>query len=315
MNEFPKISYEPSEKRRFEVSKDEYSRERIKTVESFYEKMRNYFDVSMGLVLFGSLVKGKILDKENQENSDIDFTLFVDLDEYRKKYIENLRNNTVFAGFEARRLGEFCSDSFERKKLIESIRNIESKREIDWEEKDLIEKKIQRYVPDQFLFILAIWHGYINVSDSDQSEQFFYRGKQAQDVEKLSHLLGIMDVQVWPIQFSGEFSIRSQVEKVRDIYEDNLKNESDRNKYLLMQGKIGIARIFGLDVGGGMRMYKQSFVKNLLTEDSSEGEFLWHIVNESVRFSERENRIPESIERQFPETLQEAARHYGCCNL
>ena len=78
MNERPKIPYEPSEQKRFDISKDEYSRERLAVVKSFYETMRKSFDVSMGLVLFGSLAKGKELDAVKKDATDVDFTLFID---------------------------------------------------------------------------------------------------------------------------------------------------------------------------------------------------------------------------------------------
>lgn len=144
MNEMPKMAYEPSQEKRFEISGDEYSRERIEMIRLFYDKLRSFFGVSMGLVLFGSLAKGKKLDVETKENADIDFTLFIDL-----------------------------------------------------------------------------------------------------------------------------------------------------------------------DVGGGIKPYRQAFIKELLSMNGNAGEELWRIVDDSVRYCERNGIIPEGIEKQFPDTLQKAARYYG----
>ena len=69
--------------------------------------------------------------------------------------------------------------------------------------------------------------------------------------------------------------------------------------------------MFGLDIGGGMKPYRQAFVRERLLLPQEEGEKLWGIVNDSVRIRERTNTIPEHMEKQFPKTLQEAARYYG----
>ncbi len=58
--------------------------------------MHQSLDVPMGLALFGSLAKGEGLDAEKKDASDVDFTLYIDLDEYKRKYIENLKNNKDF---------------------------------------------------------------------------------------------------------------------------------------------------------------------------------------------------------------------------
>ena len=145
MGEQLKFPYEPSEKKRFEVSDDEYSRERLATVKSFYETMHQSFDVPMGLALFGSLAKGKELDAEKKDASDVDFTLYIDLDEYKRKYIENLKNNKDFSEFEVRRLDGFCRDFSERKLLNGGIQKIREGQELTLEEENFFEKRFQKF--------------------------------------------------------------------------------------------------------------------------------------------------------------------------
>lgn len=312
MGEQLKFPYEPSEKKRFEISDDEYSRERLATVKSFYETMHQSFDVPMGLALFGSLAKGKELDAEKKDASDVDFTLYIDLDEYKRKYIENLKNNKDFSEFEVRRLDGFCRDFSERKLLNGGIQKIREGQELTLEEKNFFEKRLQKFNFDQFIFFLAVWHGYADISRSDGTPQkFSFRGKPQYPIERMNHLLRIKDVQIWPIQFEGEFSIKNQVQKVKNLCESVNKGESDQREYVLDQERYGIARIFGLDIGGGMKPYRQAFVRELLLLPQEEGEKLWGIVNDSVRIRERANTIPEHMEKQFPKTLQEAARYYG----
>lgn len=313
MNEFLKFPYSPSVNKRFEISDDEYSRERLIAVKSFYETMHHSFDIPMGLVLFGSLAKGKKLDSEKKDASDVDFTLYIDLDEYKRKYIANLRNNKDFLEFETRRLDEFCRDFSARKLLDSSMRKAQEGKNLVLEEKDFFEKKFQKFSPDQFLFFLAVWHEYTAFSGARNASQgFSFRGKPQYPVERMKNLLKIKDIQVWPIQLSGEFSIKSQVQVTKDALESLNLDTGDRRakEYILDQERCGIARMFGLDIGGGMKKYRQGFIRELLLSEGA-GEELWSIVNDAVRIRERDGRISEGIEKQFPQTLREAARYYG----
>ncbi|MCA9364631.1 MAG: hypothetical protein KC736_01935 [Candidatus Moranbacteria bacterium] len=315
MGEFPKVSYEPSEKKRFEISKDEYSRERLETIKTFYEKMQHSFGIPMGVALSGSLAKGKELDAEKKDASDVDFTFYIDFDEYKQKYIENLGRNKDFLDFESRRLDGVCHNSSDRKLLDESVQKLRNKEDLSLDEKEFLEKRLQNFNMDQFLFFLTVWHGYADFSDSEGiSQDFSFRGKSRYPIERMNHLLRIKDVQVWPIQFEGEFSIKSQVERVKKLRENIGDVEDNQREYAvgrLDQERYGIARIFWLDIGGGMKLYRQAFIRELLLLPSEEGEKLWNVVNESVRIRERDNAIPEHMEKQFPKTLQEAARYYS----
>jgi hypothetical protein len=311
MNEMPKTPYLPSQEKRFDISKDEYSRERLKVAELFYDKMKQIFDVSIGLVLFGSLVKGKILDNNTKESADIDLTLFVDLDEYQDKYIENLRKNRDFFDFELRRLDDSYHNTTGKKLMYESFDDIKNGRDIDFNEKECIEKEFYIHSRNQFLFMLAVWHGYIMDSSHEiRNDMFSFQGKQDSNIERINHLLALKDVQIWPVQFHGEFSILNQVEKVKKLTKKDPLNGTERDRYIFEQEKIGIARIFGLDVGGGMKSYRQEFIRDLLTLPDKEGETLWNIVNDAVRSCERNNNIPYQLEKQFPDTLQKAAIYY-----
>src|SRR3989344_6495150 len=202
MNEMPRISYEPSKKKRFEISNDEYSKERLETLKLFYDSMKQLFDVPMGLVLFGSLAKGKELDDAKKESADIDFTLFVDLDNYQEKYIENLKRNPIFADFEERRLVQSCHSDLERRSLTDGFGDIKKGNAIPLHGEEIIQREIREYSPSQFLFILAAWYGYIHLSDvRGDTPLFSFRGKEEKNVEKIRHLLKLKDVQVWPTQF------------------------------------------------------------------------------------------------------------------
>ena len=182
------------------------------------------------------------------------------------------------------------------------IQKIREGKELTLEEKNFFEKKLQKFNFDQFIFFLAVWHGYADISRSDGTPQkFSFRGKPQYPIERMNHLLRIKDVQVWPIQFEGEFSIKNQVQKVKNLCESVSKGEGDQREYVLDQERCGIARIFGLDTGGGMKPYRQAFVRELLFLPQEEGEKLWGIVNDSVRIRERANAIPELWKSSFPQ--------------
>jgi hypothetical protein len=274
--------------------------------------MKQIFDVSMGLVLFGSLVKGKKLNIDTKENADVDLTLFVDLDEYQDKYIENLRNNPAFFDFELRRLDDSRHDNIGKKLMYESFDDIKNGRDVNLNEKECIEKEFRIHSRNQFLFMLATWHGYVtDASHEIKRDTFSFQGKQESDVERINHLFDLKDVQIWPVQFHGEFSILNQVTRLRDLSRGNSANKTERDSYVLKQEKIGIARVFGLDVGGGMKPYRQAFIRNLLTLRDEDGEVLWNVVNDAIRSCERNNNIQHNIEKQFPDTLKKAAIYYG----
>lgn len=311
MNEHIKVPYNPSNEKRFEISKDEYSRERLQSIKSFYENIHSKFNISMGLVLFGSLAKGKELTDTTKDEADVDFTLYIDIDEYREKYIENLRNNKDFLNFEIRRLNGICQNFIERKLLIEVDQKIRESIDLNQKEIEFVQEKLKIYSPDQFIFFLAVWHGYVDIYDTTSNQQdFSFRGKRQYPIERLKHLLQITDVQALPIQISGESSIQSQVEIVKHLNED-FDQDTAKKEYILNQERCGVARMFGLDIGGGMKRYRQAFIHELFLLPQEERTKLWDIVNDSVRIWERGNAIPGGMEKQFPKTPDEAALYFG----
>lgn len=310
MFEIPKVPYEPNQEKRFRISDDEYSKERVWKIELFYKKMRDFFEVSMGLVLFGSLAKGKVLDMETKENADVDLTLFIDVDEYNEKYVENLKKSDTFLFFEKGRLNTYA-ESHRGKLLIETLDKIKREEEISSDENDIIHRELDIHKRNQFLYLFTIWHGYTDNEEMDVAKSSFsFRGKQSSDVERINHLQNIHDIQVLPIQKNGEFSILAQAELVKErMLQWNLHG-TEIGLDIKKQDCMCIARMFGLDVGGGMKKYRQAFIKELV-EMGVKGETLWMVVDRAIRLCERDNDIPNVLERQFPETLEKAVKYYS----
>lgn len=72
--------YTPNPTKRFDISEDEYSRGRLAAIRECFEDLRNTFP-SVGIALFGSLSKGKVLTQESHKISDVDVDIFIDANE------------------------------------------------------------------------------------------------------------------------------------------------------------------------------------------------------------------------------------------
>lgn len=71
--------YTPSDKKRYEVSPDEFSRKRIQALRDIHHKLEAELGIPISFSVFGSLVKGKILTTETARRADID--MWIDLDQ------------------------------------------------------------------------------------------------------------------------------------------------------------------------------------------------------------------------------------------
>jgi|GEM_PF-3947604 len=92
-----KTPYTPSSNKRFEISEDQFSRERIRALTEVYKELKETFP-SIGFSLYGSLTKGKVLNEHAKEVSDIDFAVYLDKDELlgnREWLVKALENTAI----------------------------------------------------------------------------------------------------------------------------------------------------------------------------------------------------------------------------
>ncbi len=80
-----KIKYEPSTRRRYDISPDEISRERVKWYMRAFKDFRAQFPVPVTITFFGSLTKGKVLDETIAHHSDVDAHIFIDAEAFATK--------------------------------------------------------------------------------------------------------------------------------------------------------------------------------------------------------------------------------------
>ncbi len=81
-----KVSYTPSHTKRFEISHDTISRERLNAIATTVRELRKKHTFVVGSVLFGSLSKAKQLDEHMARKSDVDLIIYIDTDELKINY-------------------------------------------------------------------------------------------------------------------------------------------------------------------------------------------------------------------------------------
>lgn len=91
--------YNPNS-RRFVVSPDSFSQQRFKRIVSIKNELGEMFpDIPIGVSLFGSLTKGKVLTPSNAPKTDIDMYVFFDVDSvgFNSPSIKLLRSDPDFS--------------------------------------------------------------------------------------------------------------------------------------------------------------------------------------------------------------------------
>lgn len=267
-----KVAYIPSQAKRFEISKDPYSRERLAALRTLQDELVVQSPFETGVTLIGSLAKGKELTPKTKNAADADPKFFVDTDSIKRKFIDG----TIPDG-----LRDKYNMYIGRWDRLPGITNFP----LD----------ISHIQEDESVQVLM---GLKHV------EQIVTRlAKQRWSGDKKRP--GLLDMVVaYPIALKGKDSILDKVLQ----YEEAKKSGNLRK---IANEEFTLPMVFGLDIGGGMKKYRQAFIKQLQEMDQSRGEELWGLVNEAVRFGERKNEIPENLESQFPATLERAAAYYN----
>jgi len=285
--------YVPSPHKRFEVSKDENSRARIKDLNDVVKDIQNNLlftdekgveqSLHFGLTLGGSLAKGKVLTDETASLSDIDLILYVDVDD------ENLLLDFVRLHPDSEIAKEFENTTVSYRELFGPTKYLppESDEEKSRRERQYaIENTLSNYVSKKILQKL-----------SDR--------KDALRLEILPNFSSATST-VQPIALSGSWSILSRVSSgiANMEYEGMSRGYGNTRQY-------NIAALWRLDVGGGMKRYRIAFFEQLQKLEREIAEKHWGIVAEAVNLNERKKNIPETMKGKFPQTLDEAFRYFG----
>ena len=288
---FAMPSYEPSEKR-FEISRDELSRERLRVVKEIYEKLSQFIPARIAISLYGSLSKGRELATSTAPSSDIDLVVYINRDDLMNNYeqwqVTDERFKQLFQETAQKKLRR-AQAQFRNRQPEEQITLINPKGErtvvtikqyLDQVSAEPVWSSAEKY-------ILELIDRYLSIN----ADSMGYTGET-------NHIY------VAPLQFEGSHSIMNTVTE--------LDQALDRNEKIADSLAEELAHCFALDVGGGLRPYREHFLKQLQAmADQQQAQRLWKLVDSAVREQERGDDISPKYDRQFPNTLEDALRYYG----
>ncbi|EKD43660.1 MAG: hypothetical protein ACD_72C00187G0002 [uncultured bacterium] len=272
--------YTPSANKRWEISRDEISRERLEKLKEIHRYFQEKVpDVTIGITLFGSLSKGKELNPQNAANADVDVCAFIDYGEFLENFTKTLNDHpeSDFVKYIKEQAETF-------KELFPTLLSAPN----DKINADFLKAKLKEFVQDVFIALLG------------ESQVEDVTGKKADYLE------------VYPISLQGDDSIMSVVNKLDS---GRPKEGDDQLNYW----SLNISRFFHLDMGGNMKKYRERFYRELaikLANGRDEAEYaksLWRDVVLAMKMAERlsVNLSPE-LQRKFPsENLEEFLKKQG----
>lgn len=262
-----KHPFPPSQEKRYEISPDIFSRDRIQAVYKTVMNLKAQYPFVAGLTVYGSLSKNKFLQFSDMGKTDIDANLFIDVDILR----------------------DFQSQLHEDEKYLNEFELVQKDMEEEGIEKpslDEIEfRTIRNFITDRFAEICE--------------------GTGTMFAETCS----AVTLNVRRIAFEGPYSLqeRSFIHFPHPSFgdPDNIETQRELNT---------IAAAWTLDVGGGLKPYRDRFLSALGQLDPQITEQRWQFIRRiSIKWErnrwEQEDSVPEKIRSQYPATFQEAIRY------
>lgn len=258
-----KVPYEPTLKRRFELSQDPFTQERVQSLLTAYRELKRDVPFFAGITAFGSLTKGKVLNADSAKKTDIDLFLFVDREKYDAmigEFIERDEFKKIYDEVVAHRPAALGSSEFVRFSNIERAVN------------EYLNERIKRIVeasidserrPDTLIEYGAGPFDFIS-SNSDEPESIFgwvtddFGGPPASSLEENLFIAG-------PLLF---------------------------------------------DIGGGMRVYRESFMQKMMSLPPDEQNRHWKTTVTAMKEWERKGSAPEELQSWYPDSFADAVAVY-----
>lgn len=257
-----KIPYTASRTKRFDISEDSFSRERVRAAYHALCEVRQIHPFVVGGILLGSLTKGKVLTKETAPKTDLDLVVYIDLDEIAEEKWKKPND----------------PDFQEISQAVKMMYKM-----MGYPKEDRHNEVVATYVDT--LVRKAI--------DKELSQDNKFEGGDNPGLK------------VRPISFKGEDSIFGTVESVGKYV--NLARPSTS---LAPAVYSSVSLVWGLDLGGGLKQYRQAYLKELRELPLEKREHHWSIVAYLISFFERNWDIPENLKRFYPQTFDEAVKYY-----
>lgn len=265
--------YTPSSEHRFVLSSDPISQQRYQALLRAHRDLVAGIPFFVGIVLAGSLSKGRVLGP--QTDADVDVHGFVDIDELLTQKVALIAGSTEFAV-------NFRSSL----RILAEVRKQIGEQEEQGTFLAVAKSHLERGVAEAFR---ARWVG---LSGDHLALTFPDRAPK-------------IDAQIYPISFdsNSDYSLYQMVRQ----HEVNIISGFEK------QSKDGfiLGKAFGWDLEGCLRPYRQSFFDEL--EMRSDKKALWKLVNRTVTYAERRykgGKIPKRLGPFYPETFEEAKAYY-----
>lgn len=269
-------AYAASIEKRFHISSDEMSRQRIKVLHECFKKIKKTLpNVSVALVLGGSLSKGKTLTSENGSESDIDAWIVIDNDELLIEHSDLIKNNQEYAHAQ----GRFTTTENILKNAHEYLKQLFIKT-LNENKKEMGFNQDEKTLDGSFDYVIGISkQGSGSILDAIGNLEY-YKSPEAQTKN-------------W-----GNFVFSS----------------SEALGKKIKAAELRIAIFFLLDIGGGLKKHRQLFLQELASHGLEFAELKWRIVRNAILVFEREKHhgqeIPTVVQNLYPETFLEACKYY-----
>lgn len=266
-----KVPYTPSQTKRFEISPDEHSRTRVRFLRDLRTHLQAETGFEVGCALYGSLAKGKKLDRRIAARTDIDAIFYVD----RDSVLQNFNSDSTPAGLKSDY--NFVIGRWDRALGV-------SMPQIDF-------SKTQENDGQKINSTLGYVNKAIKKFTLDHIREYDY------------NVVYPPEAFVFPIALEGDYCVMDMIEEYEDAQKRN--SEFDKNHWGLR-----FSLVFQLDLDGHLKKYRQAFMHQLAQKDPEERERIWRVVDSQMRGWERKGKIPENLESQFPDTFEKAYAYY-----
>lgn len=259
--------YAPTTRRRFELSHDTLSHERVRALLDTYREMKEEVPFFAGLTLFGSLSKGKRLTPTSAQQTDIDLFVFFDRDAIQA-HLPWLVENPDFQ--------TFFQQYFMHSSLGKSLRKVASP-----------EQLLHQYAPQEYVLsktrekIIRHTHGSVI------------------NLENSIHIKGLS------LQNDSPHSIYGWIQQ-----NDRDLTIPGRIGAVLPQSYLHTVAPFFYDIGGGLRPYREGFLRKLAELPEKEGNRIWAKFVLALHVWERKGNIPTEIADTYPKTVAQAIEYY-----
>lgn len=270
MNEQQKPPFPPTTRKRYEISEDPFSRDRIYGLYKTIRALKSEFPFIAGLTVHGSLIKNKGLLSFTAGDTDIDTNLFIDVDRLKESQ-EALLGNPEYT------------------------------QTLQFVYKDLQEDGIEQLTEEEIQFRAA----------SEFISNKFREDFQNQARIRPEETSELIITRVRKIALEGPYSLQEQE---FTTYPRPAPDEAETNG--VKQHLSRVAAPWVLDVGGGLKPYRQRFLEELAQRDIQEAERMWQYVRGiSIKWErndwEKNVPVPQEIRAQYPTAFREALRYYS----